>query len=121
MVARGGGGGIVAGDGGAQRLLGKRFGCAFLLKGADIVARGVVVLGGIVVFDLDEPIKRAQLLGLMLDGLAEGILVLFRLSKLCFQLLDARFERVVFFERTLQGAVAALDLVADRLTAALIH
>ena len=57
----------------------------------------------------------------MLDSLAEGILVLFRLSKLCFQLLDARFERVVFFERTLQGAVAALDLVADRLTAALIH
>ena len=25
------------------------------------------------------------------------------------QLVDARFERVVFFERTLQGAVAALD------------
>ena len=43
------------------------------------------------------------------------------LRSLLFKLSDVRFERVVFLERALQGAVAALDLVADRLTAALIH
>ena len=121
LIACGGGGGVVAGDGGAQRLCGKIFCGARLFKGADVLLRLVKLLGAAVVFDLDEPVERAQLLALAIEGLAEGIPVGFCFGKLRFQLPGARFERVVFLERALQGSVAALDFVADGLTAALIH
>ena len=38
LIARGGGGGVVAGDGGAQRLRGEKFGSAVLLKGGHSVS-----------------------------------------------------------------------------------
>ena len=60
-----------------------------------VVFRGVEIASVVGVFDLKQPVERAQLVGLYADGLVERLFVLFRGRKLLFKLSDVRFERVV--------------------------